>query len=92
MKFGLRGIGSMGSGIGRMFGGRFRVGDKANRSTRVTVDRFDAVDGIGGDWASARYGEYYATSSAIYAGVRTRADAVGCPELRVEKAVASRGS
>ena len=91
MKFGLSGIGSMGSGIGRMISGRFGVGEKANRSSRVIIDRFDAVDGIGGEWASARYGDYYATSSAIYAAVRTRADAVGRPELRVEKAVASNG-
>jgi HK97 family phage portal protein len=74
-----------------MFGGRFGAGEKANRSTRITVDRFDAVDGIGAEWASARYGEYYATSTAVNAAVRTRADAVGRPELNVEKSVASNG-
>jgi HK97 family phage portal protein len=92
MKFGLHAAVSIGSGIGRALGGRFRVDEKANRSTRVTVDRFDAVDGVGGEWASARYGDYYATSAAVYAAVRTRADAIGRPELRVEKSVESDGS
>jgi len=91
MKFGLEAAISIGSGIGRIIGERFRAGEKANRSTRVTVDRFDAVDGVGGEWTSAKYGEYYATSAAVYAAVRTRADAVGRPELRVEQHVDSGG-
>jgi HK97 family phage portal protein len=64
---------------------------KANRTTRITVDRFDAVDGIGAEWSPAKYGDYYATSSAVHAAVRTRADAVGRPELRVERQVESEG-
>jgi HK97 family phage portal protein len=91
MKFGLRGANGIKSGIGRVLGGRFRVGEKASRSTRVTVDRFDAVDGIGDEWASEKYGSYYATSAAVYATVKIRADSVGRPELRVEKLVESQG-
>jgi HK97 family phage portal protein len=90
MKFGLRG-GAIKAGIGRVFGEGARNAEKANRSTRITVDRFDAVDGIGAEWSPTKYGDYYATSSAVYAAVRTRADAVGRPELRVEKRVESHG-
>jgi HK97 family phage portal protein len=89
MKFGLQAAGLVGSGIrsgfGRVIAGRFSTGEKSNRATRVTVDRFDAIDGVGGEWASARYGDYYASSAAVYAAVRTRADAVGRSELIVEK-------
>ncbi|MDA0595913.1 MAG: hypothetical protein O2921_02300 [Chloroflexi bacterium] len=91
MKFGLDGIAGIKSGIGRVVSDRFRSSEKANRATRVTVDRLDAVDGIGGEWASKKYGDYYATSASIYAAVRTRADAVDCPELLVEKAIESHG-
>ncbi|MDP6666334.1 MAG: phage portal protein [Dehalococcoidia bacterium] len=54
------------------------------------VDRFDAVDGIGGEWASPKYGDYYATSAAVHAAVRTRADAVGRPPLVLERRVEDR--
>ena len=91
MKFGFFGTAGFKAGFGRVVGARFGGTEKANRSTRVTVDRLDAVDGIGGEWASAKYGDYYATSSAVYAAVRTRADAVGRPELRVEKLTGSDG-
>ncbi len=88
MKFDLRAVVTLGSGVRSAIGARLRVGgknQKANRSTRITVDRFDGTEGIGGDWSSSRYGEYYATSAAVYAAVRTRADAVGRPPLLVEK-------
>ena len=52
MKFGLHAAVSIGSGIGRALGGRFRTGEKANRSTRVTVDRFDAVEDFVHAWAT----------------------------------------
>ena len=98
MKFGLRGFVSIGTGIAqkaaaRFAWGRFRpggLGEKASRSTRITVDRWDLVDGIGGEWAAPRYGDYYATSAAVHAAVRTRADAVGRPPLLVEKRVEKR--
>ena len=72
MNFGFFGTAGIKAGLGRVVGARFGGAEKANRSTRVTVDRLDAVDGIGGEWASAKYGDYYATSSAVYAAVRTR--------------------
>ena len=92
MKFGLHAAVFIGSVIGRALSGRIRTAEKSNRSTRVTVDRFDAVDGVVGEWASTRYGDYYASSAAVYAAVRTRSDAVGRPELRVEKSIESGGS
>lgn len=94
MKFGLQRFAGVGSRLGRIASGPFRMGgtgEKANRSTRITVDRFDAVDGVGTEWANARYGDYYTTSAAVYAAVRTRADAIGRPPLQVEKAVVSDG-
>ena len=92
MNFGLQSVVSFGTGIAqraasRLALGRIRIGEKSNRSTRITVDRIDATDGIGGDWAATKYGDYYATSAAVYAAVRTRADAVGRPPLLVEKRV-----
>ncbi len=92
MKFGLNDAMALGSAIVGIFGGRFGASEKSNRATRVTVDRFDAVDGIGGEWAAARYGDYYASSAAVYAAVRTRADAVGRPEIHVEQLKSSDGS
>jgi len=91
MKLGLRGGAAIKSGIGRVFSQRLRSTSKANRTTRITVDRFDAVDGIGAEWSPSTYGDYYATSSVVHAAVRTRADAVGRPELRVERQVESEG-
>ena len=96
MKFGLQSVVSFGSGIAgkaaaRFVLGRFRAGEKANRATRITVDRIDAIDGIGGEWAAPRYGDYYATSAAVHAAVRTRADAVGRPPLLVEKRIEESG-
>jgi hypothetical protein len=60
--------------------GRFRAREKSNRSTRITVDRIDAIDGIGGDWAATKHGEYYATSAAV-----------ARPPLLVEKRVEMSG-
>ncbi|MDA1280259.1 MAG: phage portal protein [Chloroflexi bacterium] len=88
MKFGLDNIQMFASGLKNVVTTRIRSGGahrKANRSTRITVDRFDATEGIGGEWSSSRYGDYYTTSAAVYAAVRTRADAVGRPPLLVEK-------
>ena len=85
MRFGLQRVVSFGTEIAqktasRFALGRFRAREKSNRSTRITVDRIDATDGIGGDWAATKYGEYYATSAAVYA-------AVARPPLLVEKRV-----
>ena len=70
MRFGLQRVVSFGTEIAqktasRFALGRFRAREKSNRSTRITVDRIDATDGIGGDWAATKHGEYYATSAAV---------------------------
>ena len=96
MRFGLQRVVSFGTEIAqktasRFALGRFRAREKSNRSTRITVDRIDATDGIGGDWAATKYGEYYATSAVVYAAVRTRAAAVARPPLLVEKRVEMSG-
>ncbi|MFW6174211.1 MAG: phage portal protein [Chloroflexota bacterium] len=62
--------------------------ERANRAARVLVDRWDAesvLPGASGEWADPRYGEYYAISSAVHAAVKTRADAVARPPLRVRR-------
>ena len=57
--------------------------ERANRAARVTVDRLDAQLGIGAEWRPTKYGEYYATSTAVHAAVKVRAEAVGRPHLAV---------
>jgi len=91
MKIRIGGSFSVRAGLSRMLGRVTGTTEKANRSTRVTVDRFDAVGGVSNGWASEMYGAYYASSVAIFAAVKTRAEAVGRPELRVEKIVESHG-
>ena len=56
---------------------------RANRAARVVVDRIDSELGVGHDWANPRYGEYYASSAAVHAAVRVRAEAVSRPPLMV---------
>ena len=85
MRFGLQRVVSFGTEIAqktasRFALGRFRAREKSNRSTRITVDRIDATDGIGGDWAATKHGEYYATSAAV-----------ARPPLLVEKRVEMSG-
>ena len=63
--------------------GRLRRVDRASRSTRVVVDRFDAEFGIGPDWPQTRHARYYEKSAAVHAAVKVRSDAVARPGLRV---------
>ncbi len=58
---------------------------RANRAARVMVDRIDSEQGVGPEWSQTRYGEYYATSTAVHAAVRVRADAVARPPLIVQR-------
>ena len=63
--------------------GRWRVVERASRSTRVVVDRFDAEFGIASDWPQSGHARYYEKSAAVHAAVKVRADAVARPGLRV---------
>ena len=64
--------------------------ERSNRAARVLVDRV----GVGLDlWAlgsgigssTARYGDYFSTSTSVHAAVRVRAHAVGRPPLQVHE-------
>ena len=57
--------------------------EKTNRASRLIVDAVGSALGVGGEWAPRKYGEYYATSTAVHAAVKVRADAIGRPELVV---------
>ena len=63
--------------------GRWRGIERASRSTRVVVDRFDAEFGIASDWPQSGHARYYEKSAAVHAAVKVRADAVARPGLRV---------
>ena len=63
--------------------GRWRGVERASRSTRVVVDRFDAEFGIASDWSQSGHARYYEKSAAVHAAVKVRADAVARPGLRV---------
>ena len=63
--------------------GRWRGVERASRSTRVVVDRFDAEFGIASDWPQSGHARYYEKSAAVHAAVKVRADAVARPGLRV---------
>jgi len=63
--------------------GRLLPVQRSNRAARVAVDRIDSELGVGQEWAQSRYGEYYASSAAVNAAVRVRAEAVARPPLHV---------
>ena len=63
--------------------GKWRGVERASRSTRVVVDRFDAEFGIASDWPQSGHARYYEKSAAVHAAVKVRADAVARPGLRV---------
>ena len=47
------------------------------------ITSLDETMGVGNDWTPEVYGNYYARSSLVYSAVRTRAEAVVRPRLRV---------
>jgi len=47
------------------------------------ITTLDETMGVGQDWTPEAYGNYYARSSLVYSAVRTRAEAVVRPRLRV---------
>ena len=56
---------------------------KANGPAAADVDGFSVLSGAGGGWNRAEYGEYYASSTPVYAAIRVRADALSRPPVAV---------
>ena len=56
---------------------------KANGPAAADVDGFAVLSGAGGGWNRAEYGEYYASSTPVYAAIRLRADALARPPVVV---------
>ena len=56
---------------------------KANGPAAADVDGFPLLSGAGGGWNRAEYGEYYASSTPVYAAIRLRADALSRPPVVV---------
>ena len=52
---------------------------KANRTSRVDVDRYSETSGVGQDWAKTVYGSYYASSVPVYSAIRVRSEALARP-------------
>ncbi len=73
------------SGGGRNPGSASASGvvQRANRAVAADYDRVHEAHGVGGDWAKAVYGEYYATSVPVYSAVKLRADAMARAPLVV---------
>ena len=59
------------------------VQQRANRASAVDVDWFQGIASPGAGWARTEYGEYYATSVAVYSAIKLRADALSRPNLVV---------
>ena len=75
---------------GRIPGRRRRPGNpdppsrvKASGPAAADVDGFAVLTGAGGGWNRAEYGEYYASSTPVYAAIRVRADALSRPPVAV---------
>ena len=64
------------------------VQQRANRASRVDVDRLQEIAGPGAGWARTEYGEYYATSVSVYSAIKLRADALSRPNLLIHQRAA----
>ena len=56
---------------------------KAGGASAADVDGFAVLAGAGGGWNRSEYGDYYATSTSVYAAIRVRADALSRPPVVV---------
>ena len=61
---------------------------KAGGAAVADVDGFSVLSGVGGGWNRTEYGEYYATSTPVYATIRVRADALTRPPVVVYRRAA----
>ena len=62
---------------------------KAAGAASADVDGFSVLSGAGGGWNRTEYGEYYATSTPVYAAIRLRADALTRPPVVVYRRTVS---
>ena len=62
---------------------------KAGGVAAADVDGFSVLSGAGSGWNRAEYGEYYATSTPVYAAIRIRADALTRPPVVVYRRTGS---
>ena len=62
---------------------------KAGGVAAAEIDGFSALTGAGSGWNPAEYGEYYATSTPVYAAIRIRADALTRPPVVVYRRTVS---
>ena len=56
---------------------------KAGGASAADIDGFAVLAGAGGGWNRSEYGDYYATSTSVYAAIRVRADALSRPPVVV---------
>ena len=56
---------------------------KAGGASGADADGLSVLAGAGGGWNRTEYGEYYATSTPVYAAIRIRADALSRPPVVV---------
>ncbi len=68
-----------------LLGGSARAQTRAGRTAPPALRRMTADSGVGPEWQSAAYGEYYARSVDVYAAVKLRAEAVSRPPLQVRR-------
>ena len=62
---------------------------KAAGVAAADIDGFSALNGAGAGWNRSEYGEYYATSTSVYAAIRIRADALTRPPVVVYRRTGS---
>ncbi len=62
---------------------------KAAGPAFADVDGFSVLAGTGGGWSRTEYGEYYASSTSVYAAIRVRADALSRPPVVVYRRTGS---
>ncbi len=55
---------------------RDRRVERAARAMAADLDGFRSLDGQSGGWSRTEYGEYYATSTPVYAAIKVRAEAL----------------
>ena len=58
---------------------------KSNRAAAADQGWFQGIAGAGTGWARTEYGEYYTTSVSVYAAIKLRAEALGRPQLKVNR-------
>ena len=63
---------------------------KSGGVAAADVDGFSVLSGADGGWNRTEYGQYFASSTSVYAAIRVRADALARPAVAVYRRTASR--